>query len=64
MLIEVQRNRRDNPAAFAPAAWLCLNGDRDACSAAVAIAAAHPELRRAALRLERRRAADGETEDE
>ncbi|MEO6026096.1 MAG: hypothetical protein ABIR79_04445 [Candidatus Binatia bacterium] len=55
------RNRGDNPASFAPAAWLCINGDDDtACAAARAIAAARPELRRAALRLERRRTADSD----
>ena len=55
---EALRNRRDNPASFAPAAWLCLHGgDAEACAAAQAIAATRPELRRAALRLERRAAA-------
>jgi hypothetical protein len=64
LVTEVQRNRIDNPEAFAPAAWLCVHGDPDACTAAFAIAAARPELRRAALRLERAHAAALETEDE
>jgi hypothetical protein len=60
---EVLRNRADDPRAFAPAAWLCLNGDdAEACAAARAIAAARPELRRSALRLERRRAAELDAE--
>lgn len=55
---EVLRNRQENPAAFAPAAWLCLHGgDAEACDAAQVIAATRPDLRRAALRLERRAAA-------
>jgi hypothetical protein len=63
LVTEVLRNRADSPGAFAPAAWLCLNGgDPDACTRAAAIAAARSELRRAAIRLERRRSADQETE--
>jgi hypothetical protein len=58
LITEVLRNRTDNPKGFAAAAWLCLNDDPDACTAAFAIAAARPELRRAAVRLERRRTAD------
>lgn len=54
---EVLRNRRENPDAFAPAAWLCRNGDdEEACTAAAAIAARRPGLRRAALRLAHLRA--------
>ena len=64
MVTEVQRNRRDDPTAFAPAAWLCLHGDADACPAALAIAGDHPELRRAALRLERGRTAPAAEGDE
>lgn len=61
LVTEVLRNRQDDPRSFAPAAWLCLNGDdADACAAAHAIADARPELRRAALRLERRAAAANE----
>lgn len=61
LVTEMIRNRADNPASFATAAWLCLNGDEEtACAAARAIAAARPELRRAALRLERRRVADAD----
>ncbi len=62
---EVLRSRSENPAAFAPAAWLCLHGDdEEACAAAHAAAARRPELRRALLRLERLRAASGEEEPE
>ncbi len=62
---EVLRNRVDDPGAFAPAAWLCLRGgDAAACRAADAIAAARPELQRAALRLRRQRAIDRESADD
>lgn len=66
LAIEVLRNRREDPDSFAPAAWLCLNGDdEDACAAAQAIAARRPELQRAALRLARRHAApDADDEEE
>lgn len=61
---EVLRNRRENPDAFAPAAWLCLRGGDDAsCAAAKEIAERHPELRRAALRLDRLRASSAEDAD-
>jgi hypothetical protein len=55
LVTEVQRNRSENPTGFAAAAWLCLYGDEEACSAASAIAVARPEWRRAAVRLERLR---------
>lgn len=59
LVTEVVRNRQENPRGFAPAAWLCLHGDdAEACAAARAIAATRPDLRRAALRLERRAAAE------
>lgn len=55
---EVLRNRRENPDAFAPAAWLCLRGDdAESCAATQEIVSRRPELRRAALRLARLRAA-------
>ena len=61
LVSEVVRNRDENPAAFAPAAWLCLHGgDEESCAAASALAAGRPELARAALRLERRHAADAD----
>jgi hypothetical protein len=60
---EVQRNRDDNPMGFAAAAWLCVHGDDEpSCAAALAMADARPELRRAAVRLERRHAAEMDTD--
>jgi hypothetical protein len=56
LLTEVLRNRIDNPASFAPAAWLCLHGDdEESCAAAEEIASRRPELRRVVLRLARLR---------
>ncbi len=62
LVTEVQRNRDENPASFAPAAWLCVHGDPEACTAAFTMAAARPGLRRVAIRLERLRAAASEAD--
>lgn len=59
---EVQRNRVDNPRSFSPAAWLCVNGDAGACTDALHIATARQDLQRAALRLERLRTTDVESD--
>jgi hypothetical protein len=65
LLVEVQRNREDNPRGFAAAAWLCAHGDDEAsCAAAVAMADVRPELRRAVVRLERSRATEPDTDDD
>ena len=64
LVAEAQRNRVDDPEGFAAAAWLCLNGDdADACATARTVAARRPELRRAALRLDRLRTARSDADD-
>ena len=57
VVVEAQRNLRENPLGFTAPALLCLHGDDSACDVAATLARERPALHRAAARLDALRAA-------